>query len=120
MVLEVRWPSGKRHLLDITIRSTFAQGIPRDASPGRAAVLGEDDERRQYGETGGTDAIEPYGRMGAVALEVVAQQWLVCCGLAWRCVSPPSFATPPRAPNLRRDTASSLRPLAGRDRMHAW
>jgi hypothetical protein len=73
MDLEVRWPSGKRHLLDVTIRSPFAQDIPQDAMPGLAAERGEEDKKRHYGESVSTIAIEPAGRMGVAALGALAQ-----------------------------------------------
>ena len=73
MDLEVRWQSGRHHILGITIRSPLSEGTPRGAPPGRAAELGECLKRRQYGEAVSTIAIEPSGHMGVEALGALAQ-----------------------------------------------
>ena len=73
MDLVVQWPGGKRHLIDVTIRTPFAKDL-RDAEndAGCAAREGELDKKRHYGSEVWTLAIEPGGRLGVQAQQLMA------------------------------------------------
>ena len=68
------WPgSGRRFLIDATVRSAFATHLRHvDTVLGVAARNGELDKLRHYGPTVTALAMEPLGRMGADGLALLA------------------------------------------------
>ena len=57
--------------LDVTVRSTWAQGVRARSCPGLAAKAGVAAKAKRYGEAVSTIAMEPLGRMAAVSGEVL-------------------------------------------------
>ena len=74
MDVYVVWPgSGRRFLIDATVRSAFATHLHHvDKVPGAAARKGEMDKLAHYGPTVTALAMEPLGRMGADGLALLA------------------------------------------------
>ena len=68
------WPgSGRRFLIDATVRSAFATHLRHvDTVPGIAARQGELDKHAHYGPMVTALAMEPLGRMGADGLALRA------------------------------------------------
>ena len=57
--------------LDVTVRSTWAQGIHARNRPGLAASAGVSAKARRYGEAVSAIALEPLGRMAAESSEAL-------------------------------------------------
>ena len=74
MDLVVRWPaSGVEFLIDVTVRSPFARELTRPhLLPGEAALGGERDKLAHYGPAVVPFALEPFGRLGGRARQVLA------------------------------------------------
>ena len=81
MDVVVSWPaSGVRFWLDVTIRSPFARELTRPhLRPGAAALNGERDKHAHYGAAVTAFAMEPFGRMGAEALQAMAAMHRESC-----------------------------------------
>jgi len=72
MDLVAWWPaSGRRFLIDVTVRSPFAREVKRPHA-NEAVRGGEADKRAHYGEAVAPLALEPFGRLGPAALQLLA------------------------------------------------
>ena len=81
MDLVAWWPaSGRRFLVDVTVRSPFASELQRPhVLPGEAARGGEADKRAHYGEAVVPLSLETFGRFGPQALQLAsALHWESC------------------------------------------
>ena len=73
MDLEVRWAGGRRHLIDMTIRSPYTAEAKKAAKQaGVAAEMGENDKIQHYGHEVRPLAIETFGRIGKQAEQLLA------------------------------------------------
>ena len=73
MDLEAKWPASHRYLLDVTIRSPYAQNLVKpNLTPGEATSVGEKDKLQHYGPSVRCLSWEQLGRPGRETTNTLA------------------------------------------------
>ena len=71
--------------LDVTVRSSWAQGAQAPSCPGAAAAAGVSAKQRRYGDSVAAISMEPLGRMAKESCEAL---WEIARQARHQCITP--------------------------------